>query len=262
MKFTSNDKCNGCGACVRDCPVVAIELASGRAQMRSDREALCLGCQHCVAICPLGAAALGAISARDCRPAMPVQPIDGLLRSRRSIRQFRAEDLPRTEIDELLETLKYVPTGCNVRHLTFKVVNGRERMQELLRATVALLKQRRDNLPEFLKSTLISAVKHPETDPFFRHAPHLLIVAGSPQAVTPQYDCVAACAYFDLLAQSRGVGTCWCGFLKIILDAVPEAAGIFGLSAGTPCYGMLFGRPATGYHRSVDRRAGAQVEYW
>lgn len=262
MEFTVSEACCGCGACVRDCPVAVLTLQDGRAQVRADRAGMCLGCQHCLAVCPTGAVAFNGTHAADVlAPVPPRTPVDALVKTRRSIRQFAADDLSRAEIADVLETLKYVPTGCNVRHLTFTVVTGRARLAELRARTVALLRTHGGQLPDFLKSTLVSAIKHPESDPFFRHAPHLLIVSGDPGAVTPQYDCVAACAYFDLLAQSRGLGVCWCGFFKIILDAVPEAASIFGLAPGVPCYAMLFGRPAVAYARGVNRAAGASVAW-
>lgn len=262
MDFKTTDACTGCGACVKDCPMVVLELKGGRPQVRAGREEMCIGCQHCVAVCPTGAAVLNGVGAADCTPAGEgANPVDRLLKSRRSIRQFAQEDLPRAEIDALLESLTCVPTGCNIRHLTYKVVSGRAQMEACKNKVVELLKARHEGLPDFLKGTLISVLKHPETDPFFRSAPHLLIVVGDPKAVTPQYDCVAACAYFDLLGQASGVGTCWCGFLKIILDAVPEAADIFGIPRDAPCYAMMFGRSAVTYARGVNRAKDTKIEY-
>ena len=81
------------------------------------------------------------------------------------------------------------------------------------------------------------------------------------EAVTPQVDCDAAIAYFDILAQAHGFGTSWCGFLKIIVDTIPEVADIFGIPRGAPFYAMLFGNPAVDYVRCVDRSSAAKIVY-
>ena len=266
MKIEVSEKCVGCGACAADCPVGVLAMSDGRPVPRADKAQHCMNCQHCLAVCPVGALSLNGVSPDACASvdalSMPsAEQMRALMMMRRSVRQFAQEDLPRERIAALLETLKYVPTGCNARNLTFKVVASRSKLDELRTKMVELLIAKKDELPEFLKGPVASVIKNPGADPFFRHAPHLLIVQGDPSVgVTPQVDCDAACAYFDLLAQGSGWGVTWCGFLHIIIDAVPEVADVFGIPRGAPFYAMMFGTPAVRYARTVCRREGARVE--
>ena len=266
MKLEVSDKCIGCGACAADCPVGVLAMSDGRPVASADRAARCMDCRHCLAVCPVGALSLNGVSAAECVSAdelrLPsAEQMRALVMMRRSVRQFAGEDLPLDQINELLETLKCVPTGCNARNLTFKVVASRSKLDELRAKMIELLIAEKDELPEFLKGPVASVIKNPEADPFFRHAPHLLIVQGDPSVgVTPQVDCDAACAYFDLLAQGSGWGVTWCGFLRIIIDAVPEVADVFGIPRGAPFYAMMFGMPAVRYARTVCRRDGARIE--
>lgn len=46
------EKCNGCGICVDDCPMEAIELINGIAQINQTR---CRECEACLSVCPMGA---------------------------------------------------------------------------------------------------------------------------------------------------------------------------------------------------------------
>lgn len=266
MDFKTSGLCTGCGACVKDCPVGVLELRDGRPAVREGKDVLCMNCQHCVAVCPPGAVTLNGIGADSCRDLdeMPIPPpneLANLIMTRRSVRQFAAADIPRGEIEELLESLKYVPTGCNVRHLVFRVVATRAQMDDCRRRTMELLAANVDRLDDTMRAVVTGWQKHPESDVFFRHAPHILVVYGDPKAVTPQTDCDAACAYFDLLAQTAGLGVTWCGFLSHIVAAVPEAAGIFGIPRGAPFHAMLFGDPVVDYARSVNRSAGARIEW-
>jgi len=267
MELRVNDKCIGCSACVQDCPVSVLAMREGRPYIRPEKDVRCMNCQHCLTICPTGALTLNGVSAGDCIPISDLNLPTGaqlreLLTSRRSIRQFKPQELTQTQIAELLEALKCVPTGCNIRNLTFRVVATRARMNELRAKTVACLISKSDTLPEFLKNPVTAVSKNATLDPFFRHAPHLLIVQGDPKTgATPQVDCDAACAYFDLLAQASGYGTTWCGFLHIIVEAIPEVADIFGIPRGAPFYAMLFGLPAVKYARTCCRTDAARVEY-
>lgn len=268
MELKIDEKCTGCGACVADCPVGVLALSDGRVSVRADKVDRCMNCQHCLAVCPAGALTLNGVSAADCVESADLslpsaEQMRGLLMARRSVRQFASEELPRERIDGLMETLKCVPTGCNARNLTFRVIASRARLDVLRTKMVELLLAKEEGLPDFLKAPVAAVRKDPGLDPFFRHAPHLLIVQGDPKTgVTPQVDCDAACAYFDLLAQGSGLGVTWCGFLHIIIDAVPEVADIFGIPRGAPFYAMMFGLPAVRYARTACRRDGARVEVW
>ena len=266
MEIKVGISCTGCGKCVKDCAVGILELKDKRPSVRKGKEGMCMDCRHCVAVCPEGAMSINGISADSCRmlSEMPVPPpneVSNLIMSRRSMRSFAPVDVPCEDIEEMLETLKYVPAGCNIRHLVFSVVSGRVKMDELRKRTIDALEAHKEELPDFLKGALAAVKKNPSIDPFFRGAPHLLIVKGDPKAITPQTDCVAACAYFDILAQSHGFGATWCGFLKIIIDAVPEVADLFSIPRGAPFYAMMFGEPMVDYVRCVNRSDGARTEW-
>ena len=267
MTFNVNlQRCVNCGKCVKDCPTNTLEMKDGVPSVRDGKGDGCIRCQHCLAVCPEAALTIDGVGSESLVPLseMPIPPpneVANLIRSRRSIRQYVRENVPREDIDALLETLKYVPTGCNNMDLTFVVVDDIAKMDECRRKVVEVLSAKFDVLPDFLKGAVTAAQKDPKCDPFFRGAPHILIVQGDPKAVTPQVDCDAAIAYFDILAQAHGFGTTWCGFLKIIVDAVPEVADIFGIPRGAPFYAMLFGNPAVDYVRCVDRSSAAKIVY-
>ena len=45
-------KCIGCGTCVGICPVGAIEMKEGRAEIIIEK---CIGCHSCMGVCPVDA---------------------------------------------------------------------------------------------------------------------------------------------------------------------------------------------------------------
>lgn len=52
LVFTVKDKCKICYTCVRECPVKAIKVVNGQAEVISAR---CIGCGNCVTVCSQGA---------------------------------------------------------------------------------------------------------------------------------------------------------------------------------------------------------------
>ena len=52
LVFTIKDRCRVCFTCVRECPVKAIKIINGQAEVLNDR---CIGCGNCVRVCSQGA---------------------------------------------------------------------------------------------------------------------------------------------------------------------------------------------------------------
>jgi two-component system NtrC family sensor kinase len=52
LVFTLKDRCRVCFTCVRECPVKAIKIINGQAEVINDR---CIGCGNCVKVCSQGA---------------------------------------------------------------------------------------------------------------------------------------------------------------------------------------------------------------
>ena len=64
-------------------------------------------------------------------------------------------------------------------------------------------------------------------DVVFRSAPQCILAIAPKTAGTE--DGVIALATFELLAQSRGIGTFWCGFLRRGIEACEDIRKILGL---------------------------------
>ena len=70
-----------------------------------------------------------------------------------------------------------------------------------------------------------------------------------------------ALATFELLAASAGLGTVWCGMLKMALELAPDLKPLLDLPAeGVHYYPMLFGYPAVEYARTVQRDGAATIK--
>ncbi|MBN1695060.1 4Fe-4S binding protein [candidate division WOR-3 bacterium] len=52
MFKVNREKCTGCGICLNACPVRAISMSDGKAQIEKEK---CENCGVCVSVCPAGA---------------------------------------------------------------------------------------------------------------------------------------------------------------------------------------------------------------
>jgi Fe-S-cluster-containing hydrogenase component 2 len=260
--LVNDDRCNRCGLCVSDCPARIIEQNGDDVpQISSENEENCQECQHCLAICPTAAIS---ILGRNPADSLPVsaevwprfEQMMHLMRGRRSVRQYCDRNVDSDLIGRLLATVANVPTGVNSRLLTFTVVDDKEEMQRLRQRVMESLVRAagEGRIPERFAyvEKAISAYAEHQADVIFRGAPHALIVSAPPQSPCGTEDVPLALAYFELLAQSAGLGTVWCGFLKLAFESAPELKSLVGLPPDHHYYAILFGRPAIHYARTVQ----------
>ena len=81
-----------------------------------------------------------------------------------------------------------------------------------------------------------------------------MVVVSSPiDAPCVDIDPVIALSYFELYAQSLGVGTCWCGIATWILEALEEFQKRLQIpKTHKLSYTMLFGMPDVKYKRCTQ----------
>lgn len=264
-------RCVHCGACVRDCAFRALKSAPDNGPIMAD-PAKCMHCQHCFAICPTGAISLDGKQAADSVVSVGLElpsaeAVSNWMHVRRSTRAFRDEDVDRGVLERILRDLGNSPTGCNARSLTFTCYPNRESMNRFRRDFISAIEAHREGtklLPRWLAVPALQMRKG-TGDIFFRGASGMLIISSdetNPEVVTPTEDIIAACTYFEMLAQAHGIATCWCGFLKMVQQQIPELLEkTAGIRRTTPYYAMLFGKSAIRYPRGIQREDYARIDW-
>ncbi|MBA4387772.1 MAG: nitroreductase [Verrucomicrobia bacterium] len=269
--FSVNEtRCTRCGLCVSDCPSTIIKQEGKSPPKITRRDSLdCIQCQHCLAICPAAAISILKKKPEDSIPltvgSTPgFEQMNVLLRGRRTVRHYKDENVDPKLLKRILSAVANAPSGVNRHKLTFSVIDDKDVMRKLRERTLSDLAvaDKAGRIPEhfgYLKDAP-AAYAEDKTDIIFRTAPHALIVSAGPESLCPNEDAVLALAYFELLAQSAGLGTVWWGIFKMLIAALPELKPLIGIPDDhSYCYAMLFGVPAVKYARTVQRDDAAVV---
>jgi nitroreductase/NAD-dependent dihydropyrimidine dehydrogenase PreA subunit len=262
-------KCTRCGQCKFDCPSRIIEQAGfAKPFILPENEERCIKCQHCLAVCPTAAIS---IFGRDPAQSLPLtassfpdlEKMITLVRGRRSVRRYRDENVDPALLQRLLAALPNAPSGINRRAVSFSVLDDKDGMKRFrlkaLNGLAAADKAKRVPAQFAYLMQAVPAWFNEGADMIFREAPHMLVASAAPESVCPEEDVNLSLAYFELMAQSAGLGTVWCGMAKMTLEILPELKESVGLKPGQFYYAMLFGVPSFRYARTVQRDDAARV---
>ena len=119
-----------------------------------------------------------------------------LIKSRRSVRAYQPEDIPRDHVDQLIEALRWAPSAGNRQPWHFFVISNPETKQNLVSAAFG--------------------------QSFIAEAPLVFVICAEPDKSAKRYgergremyvyqDTAAAIQNLLLTATDLGYGTCWVG---------------------------------------------------
>ncbi|NLE01848.1 MAG: 4Fe-4S binding protein, partial [Fibrobacter sp.] len=127
--------CIGCGECVEVCKDFSLEIRDGNAGLSNNPAFGCIGCGHCMAICPTGAIQ---ITGRTISPddlfelpaasdAADYGQMMGLLKRRRSIREFADRAVEPELIQKILDAAVTSPMGFPPSDVNVLVLDSKEK---------------------------------------------------------------------------------------------------------------------------------------
>ena len=274
--------CTVCGECAEICP--------GGVLARGDREILidhssafdCIGCGHCMMVCPSGSIA---VTGRKLAPGDVVDlpaaslratfdQLEALYLSRRSIRRFREEAVPREAIDKVIAAAATAPMGIPPWEVGVTVYHGRDKVRELAGDTAdayeKLLKFF-DGPAGFLFRRMMKKAARQQFDSFILPLGRLLVEGRKKGADYVLYDAPAAllfhaspygdgadayiaCTYAMVAAEAMGLGTCMIGCLPPVLARRKDLMEKHGVPDGNvPKLVLILGYPAVRFRKAIRR---------
>ena len=240
----NSDKCIGCGRCVEECILDAIQLSGGKAEVCKK---YCMKCGHCFSICPVGAITMDGCdcteeeSVTDCISA---ENMLTFMKSRRSIRRFTGEKVSDRDIGLIIEAGRYSPTAKNMQDLHFTVLD--KTLAEVEKEAVS-------DIRDFFAVSGNVFDKNVTVDEhfFFFGAPLVIVVSA-----TRADNAGLAAAYMELMAESLGLGVLYCGYFTRTALRNEKIFKALELPEGhQPYYTLVLGHPDVKFERIPPRKA-------
>lgn len=259
------DKCTKDGICVEVCPLglLALDPEQGP-ELRPGAAHSCIGCGHCVAVCPHGAldnrkSPLSEQTAIEPGGALGPDAAAVFLRSRRSIRRYKDEPLPREKMLQLLDIARFAPSGHNSQSISYLVVEGRENLDGVRGIVIEWMHEVVRTQPELATRFNMPAIirAHEKGDDrILRGAPQIIVAHAPADLVPAPTSTVLALEYVELYAPALGIGTCWAGYTQLCARQYPALPKFLKVPEDRVITGILMaGYPVYTYHRLPSRNA-------
>ena len=248
------EKCNNCNICLSVCPRLFSRDKEKDKIVFEDPHNTCNLDGRCIITCPSGAILhedLGEVlsfkEAQDPSSLIPYEAMHKFMSAKRSIRGYKKKKVPRAIMEQVLNCMKYAPTGANIRTLECTIISDDGIIKKLSDSVMdALIASANPKYSEGAKQA-----RELGFDTIFYGAPHVIIIHSANPG--DNMNSTIALTYGMLSAQSLGLGSCWIGLAHGVLAASKEVreniAGIKGKILGV----ITIGYPAQKFFRVPPR---------
>ncbi len=261
----NEERCKRDGFCVRECPMKIIAMPDRESFPRlvSRAEELCIDCGHCIAVCPHDAITLKGLAPEDCEPVkkdlLPTgEQIAHFMKTRRSVRDFKSEPVPKELIEKCIDIARYAPSGHNFQPVHWLVIHDTDEAKRLAGIVADWMRMVIESMPamaEMMHLELVVKEWDRGVDKILRGAQHIVIAHGDRTNMTAQGACTIALAHLELAACSLGVGATWGGFVHAATAVFPPMQQAIALPDGHQSFGaMLMGWNNMKYRRIPPRK--------
>ncbi|MDR3560388.1 MAG: nitroreductase family protein [Negativicutes bacterium] len=265
MIQVAEEKCIKCGRCAQVCPLGTLGVDEHGPKVLTQ---FCIACGHCVAVCPSDALDNVNTPLANQVPFRKEPVIDAdtaamFLRSRRSVRAYKKDSVPREKIRQLLDIARFAPTAGNSQGVAYHIIDDRDTLRSITAVTVDWLEEALQSPPyagspfEGPFAAAVANYRQNGRDIVLRNAPCLAVATADKNVPfgLGRDNTRFSLAYAELYAPSIGLGTCITGFFDACASSgYQPMLDILNLPENMCVTGALMvGYPQFKYTRLVDR---------
>jgi ferredoxin len=278
------DACNSCGLCKEVCPNRIMTRDAGDGiLLRPDRLVLCIKCGQCMAVCPSQAIIVDDLVYERDFFALPKgstedMPFLEMIKTRRAIRVFKNQPVPRELLEKVVEAITFAPPGFTPLKTELTVVQDtaviRQALPEMIKVYDSLVKAMDNPIARFIVRHKVGAatfntlrrhvvplmksrlpeLKQGTEDTITRYAPAMIIFHAHGDAENYEEDIHIALTYGFLAAHALGLGGSAMSIIPPPIQRSPLLRKLFSIPEANVVVGsMILGYPKYRYQRGIKR---------
>ncbi len=217
------DKCNNCQICYNACSRYFRRDKELNKIVFEDPNILCDSCGRCIAMCKSDAILYENVGelltfdeVQDPSKLISYENMHKFMSAKRSIRGYKKKKVPQAVLEKVLETMKYAPTGGNIRTLHCTMISDDNKIKKLSEVVMDAIIA--SSNPVYSKNFI--KARERGIDTIFYNAPHVMIIHSRNPG--DAMNSTIALTYGMLCAQSLGLGSCWIGLAHGVLSSSKE----------------------------------------
>jgi nitroreductase/Pyruvate/2-oxoacid:ferredoxin oxidoreductase delta subunit len=280
--IVDKQKCTKCGICMGYCHSYLEKDEEGFPRSMKLEESYygCIQCGHCMMACPSNAIEIKGEDIdkshlRELNTNLPdFNALNALFLKRRSIRKFKDQEVPKEALDKIVQAAATAPLGLPPSELKVLIINGKEKVEELLNdmvkemesakkmvnpLTLSLLKLFSSNveykkLKDFILPLCDLTIKERKAgiDHLLYNAPAVMLIYSTELGMVQ--NSVIATTYATLAAETLGLGTCWIETFGALFKNNKNLREKYGILKGEKFIeGMILGYPDTHFNKAFQR---------
>lgn len=176
---------------------------------------------------------------------------------RRSVRKYIDKQINEDDLNSILETALYAPTGGNHQYTRFFVVQNKEKLEEINNIVKTEFRKREIDEALYQNKTIIKAKN--DNYNFMFHAPVLIIVVSDKDHGNSMADSANAIENIQIAAATLNLGACWINQLHWLTDNAMMRDYIckLGINDNEDIFGsVVLGYPAQLLGKASPRKTG------
>ena len=177
------------------------------------------------------------------------------IKNRRSVRKYKAEQVPKEMLATIVEAGRFAPSGHNNQTCHYFVIQKAEVLEKLNHLVKEALTQMQAGGTD-AKPSALAQMAGQSGYAFYYHAPTLIVVANRVGYVNAMADCSVALENMMLAASALGLGSCWINQLRTLGNSSEISAYLRELGLGeeeTVCGALAIGYSAQSEAAPLER---------